>query len=169
MTQYSFCFTYRISNFLNFHQEISFLKKCAWVPQNVNHSFQILTLTLSHPPPTNTSLGVWIWTSAHSHRERGWIQDYLIFTSHHASAVISGWICWICRCATIGASVVGVELQFDLHIVLGLPDHPHEETLREVHGEWFVTLDAILKEESDRSPVLRGFGRFSAFCAQVWW
>ena len=50
---------------------------------NVNRSFQILTLTLSHPPPTNMSLGVWIWTSAHSHRERGWIQDYLIFTSHH--------------------------------------------------------------------------------------
>ena len=87
MTQYSFCFTYRISNFLNFHQEISFLKKCAWVPQNVNHSFQILTLTLSHPPPTNTSLGVWIWTSAHSYRERGWIQDYPIFTRHDASAV----------------------------------------------------------------------------------
>ena len=34
----------------------------------------------------------------------------------------------ICRCATIGASVVGVELEFELHIVLGLPDHPHEET-----------------------------------------
>ena len=111
---------------------------------NVNRSFQILTLTLSHPSPNNTSLGVWIWTSAHSHRERGWIQDYLIFTSHHASAVISGWIRWICRCATIGASVVGEELEFELHIVLGLPDHPHEETLREVHGEWFVKTPSSL-------------------------
>ena len=56
------------------------------------------------------------------------IQDYLIFTGHQASEVTAGWICWICRCATIGASVVGVELEFELHIVLGLPDHPHEET-----------------------------------------
>ena len=26
------------------------------------------------------------------------------------------------------ASIVSVELEFELHIVLCLPDHPHEET-----------------------------------------
>ena len=29
---------------------------------------------------------------------------------------------------TVGVIVVSLELQFELHIVLGLPDHPHEET-----------------------------------------
>ena len=29
---------------------------------------------------------------------------------------------------TIGGSVVSVELEFELRIVLGLPDHPHEQT-----------------------------------------
>ena len=139
---------------------------------NVNRSFQILTLTLTHPPPTNPSLGVWIWTSAHSHRERGWIQDYLIFTSHHGR-------CSDCRLNLLNLQVCNYRCECNRCRI----------RVRVTHRSWFTwssswrnvagssrrmirenaefPLDAILKEESDRSPVLRRFGRFSAFCARV--
>ena len=47
--------------------------------------------------------------------------DYLVFTCHRASLQAE-------VVETIGGSAVCVELEFELHIVLGLPDHPHEET-----------------------------------------
>ena len=49
------------------------------------------------------------------------ISTYLVFTYHRASLQPE-------FVETIGGSAVIVELEFELHIVLGLPDHPHEET-----------------------------------------
>ena len=60
--------------------------------------------------------------SAHSDRGKGVnTKDCLVFTCHHASLQAE-------FVETIGGSAVSVELEFELHIVLGLPDHPHEET-----------------------------------------
>ena len=62
---------------------------------------------------------------------------------------------------TVGVIVVSLELQFELHIVLGLPDHPHEETQWEVHGDSEFPLDPAT------FPQLPGFCRFSVSCEFV--
>ena len=143
---------------------------------NVNRSFQILTLTLSHPPPTNTSLGVCFeYEQVPIAIEKGGeykiiITDFYYRLYFHRP---SG------KCNECRLNLLNLQLR------------NYRIRVRLTHRSWFTwssswrnvagssrqmigentefPLDAILKEESDRSPVLRGFGRFSAFCARVWW
>ena len=79
---------------------------------------------LFHHPLTCTSQGVRMWISAHSHRGKGVNTRLSCLPCFHLpSCKSAGWICWNYRwkCSHW-------ELELELHIVLGLPDHPHEET-----------------------------------------
>ena len=112
---------------------------------------------LFHHPLTSTSQGVWTSISAHSDRGKGVNTRLPCF--HLPSCKSAGWICWNYRweCSQCRVRVWVTHRSWftwssSWRNVAG-------SSLRMIRENTEFPLDAILKEESDLSPVLREFGR----------
>ena len=129
-------------------------------PVHVPYPIQRLpfhSISFHHPLPC-TSQGVWMWISAHSHRGKGVNTRLPCF--HLPSCKSAGWICWNYRweCSQCRVRVWVTHRSWftwssSWRNVAG-------SSRRMIRENTEFPLDAILKEESDLSPVLREFGRF---------
>ena len=141
----------------------------------VNRSFQILTLNLSHPPQKPTRYWEFEYERGPIAIEKGGEYKITLFSP----AIMQ--VQWLpgsdCRLSLLNLQVCNYRCECSRCRI----------RVRATHRSWFTwssswrnvagssrrmirentefPLDAILTEESDRSLVLRGFGRFSAFCA----
>ena len=113
---------------------------------------------LFHHPLTCTSQGDWMWISAHSHTEKGVNTRLPCF--YLPSCKSAGWICWNCGWEYSHCRVRVWVTHRSWFTWSSSWRNVAGSSRRMIRENTEFPLDAILKEESDISPVLREFGRF---------